>query len=157
MDHPEMSLPGWAEELLRSSRTAFLATADRKLVPLGLVICFVFDGSVFHTAVDGKPKRTRALRRLRNVSENPQASLTVNHYEEDWTHLRHVIAEGRAAVLESGAEREEAIERLKAKYPQYKNTEEHSGKHPDFGAVIRLEPHRFVTWSASSCQGNSRC
>ena len=145
-DQPERSLPGWAEELLRSSRTAFLATADRKLVPLGLVICFVFDGSAFHTVVDGKPKTTRALRRLRNLAENPQASLTVNHYEEDWTCLRHVIAEGTAVVLESGAERDLAIERLKEKYPQYKDAKEYG----DFGAVIRLDPRRFVSWSASS-------
>ena len=139
-----MNLPAWAEELLSHSRIAYLATADSQGQPLGVVICFVFDGSVFYSVVDGKPKKTRSLRRLRNIEQNPQVSLTVNHYDEDWTVLRHVIVEGHAEVLETGEERAAAIGTLREKYPQYRLTDDES-----FAAAIRIDPTRFLSWSAA--------
>ena len=137
--------PPWAEELLRTGKTAYLATADLEARPLGVVICYVFDGSVFYSVIDGKPKTTRRLRRLRNIEANPLVSLTVNHYDDDWTALRHVIVEGRAVVVESDEERAAALERLRDKYPQYARMDSER----DFGTLFRIDPDRFVFWSAS--------
>jgi len=70
-----------------------LATADRSGRPLVVPVCFVLEGSAIYSAIDAKPKRdpSRPLRRMRNVEENPQGSLVVDEYDEDWTRLRYVI------------------------------------------------------------------
>ena len=97
-----LNVPRWAEELLRQSRVARLATADEKGQPLVVTICFAWDGAHFFSVIDAKPKTTRRLKRLLNIEANPQVSIVVDHYEEDWTALRHIIVRGRAATLASG-------------------------------------------------------
>ena len=43
--------------------------------------------------LDRKPKSTAVtrLRRVRNILANPQVSLVVDHYEEDWHRLWYVL------------------------------------------------------------------
>jgi PPOX class probable F420-dependent enzyme len=76
-------------------------------------------GDTVYTAVDAKPKSTRALRRLANVSVNPAASLLVDHYDDDWTQLWWVRVDGTARVVTQPAEIARAIGLLRAKYAQY--------------------------------------
>jgi PPOX class probable F420-dependent enzyme len=66
---------------------ARLATADTGGRPHVVPIVFAVEGDLVWTAVDHKPKRTRALRRLENVRANPRVSLLADHYEEDWSAL----------------------------------------------------------------------
>ncbi|PYN10476.1 MAG: TIGR03668 family PPOX class F420-dependent oxidoreductase, partial [Candidatus Rokuibacteriota bacterium] len=75
-------LPPAAAELLRESRVARLGTADRAGQPLVVPVCYVFDGHACFSAIDAKPKRVapRALRRVRNIADNPQVSLVVDRY-----------------------------------------------------------------------------
>ena len=75
-----------------------------------------------YSAVDAKPKRTRELRRLRNVADNPRVSLVVDEYDEDWTRLRYVIVEGRADVLPAVRSSPRAIDLLVAKYSSVPHT-----------------------------------
>ena len=76
-----------ASRLIRSARIAHLGTADRSGQPHVVPICFACDGKYFYSPIDEKPKRTAPtkLKRLRNIGENPQVSLLIDHYEEDWT------------------------------------------------------------------------
>ncbi len=63
-------------------------------------IVFAVLGDRVYSVVDAKPKRTRALRRLANVRENPAVALLVDHYDDaDWSSLWWVRAEGQARVL----------------------------------------------------------
>ena len=86
--------------------------------------------------------RTRELRRLRNIAENPRVSLVVDEYDEDWSRLRWVIVEGAASVLETGAEFTRAIDLLREKYPQYRAL----ALDRDAGAVVRIAPSRLLSW-----------
>ncbi|MBI1735120.1 MAG: TIGR03668 family PPOX class F420-dependent oxidoreductase [Candidatus Rokubacteria bacterium] len=131
-------------EFLGTARVGRLATADAGGRPLVVPVCYVFDGALVYSAVDAKPKRTRNLRRLRNLAENPQVSLVVDEWHEDWTQLRWVIVEGAGRVLESGTEFEGAIDGLREKYPQYRAMNLARGS----GAVIRIEPTRILAWRA---------
>ena len=135
----------WALAFLRDARVARLATVDRGGQPLVVPVCFVFDGERLYSAVDAKPKRTRQLRRLANIADNPRVSLVVDEYDEDWSRLRYVIVEGAADVLTSGADFTVAVDRLVAKYPQYRSM----GLDRDSGAVIRVTPDRILTWRFS--------
>jgi PPOX class probable F420-dependent enzyme len=134
--------PAWAAELLAAARVGRLATADREGRPLVVPVCYVFDGAHLYSAVDAKPKRTRELRRLRNIGENPRVSLVVDEYDEDWTRLRYVIVEGHAEVLTDGADFSRAVDLLVSKYPQYRAL----GLPRDRGAMVRVTPDRVLAW-----------
>ena len=138
--------PAWALALLRDARVGRLATADASGQPLVVPVCYVFDGVRCYSAVDAKPKRTRELRRLKNIAANSQVSLVVDVWDEDWAKLSWVIIEGRAEVLSAGAEFTRAIDLLVAKYPQYRAM----GLDRAEGAVIAIAPTRIVTWAATN-------
>lgn len=136
-------VPGWALDLLREGRVARLGTADASGRPLVVPVCYAFDGARLYSVIDAKPKRTRDLRRLRNIAENPRVSLVVDEYDEDWTRLRWVIVEGRADVLTDGAEYAGAVDLLLAKYPQYRAM----GLDRAQGTLVRVTSERLLSWS----------
>jgi PPOX class probable F420-dependent enzyme len=99
------------------SRVARLATTGADGRPHVVPICFALDGDTLYTAVDQKPKSTRALRRLANIEANPQVEVVIDYYEEDWSRLWWVRLSGRARVVDHDAH---GLELLCAKYPQYR-------------------------------------
>jgi PPOX class probable F420-dependent enzyme len=126
--------------MLRAARVARLATADATGAPHVVPVCFVLtdEGAVW-TPIDAKPKSTRRLRRVRNLAENPRASLLVDHYEEDWRELRWIAVHGRGDLV-TGEAAAPALRALRAKYPQYAEVE--------VGLeAIRLVPERIAVWA----------
>ncbi len=101
-------------------------------------VCFAIEGDTLFTAVDEKPKRTRSLKRLRNIEANPNVEVVIDHYEEDWSRLWWVRLQGRARVAEVD---ERAAHLLAAKYPQYRSQ-------PPAGPLVVIEVERVVEWSA---------
>jgi PPOX class probable F420-dependent enzyme len=137
--------PAWALDMLTEARVGRLATADATGQPLVVPVCYVYDGQRCYSAVDAKPKRTRDLKRLRNLADNPRVSLAVDHYDEDWRALRWVIVQGRGDVLESGGEFSHAVDLLVAKYPQYRELRLDRAA----GALVRVTPERILSWRFS--------
>ena len=133
--------------LLRDAPVGRLATADAAARPYVVPVCFAYDAGagVIYSALDAKPKRSAlaGLRRVRNILENPQAALVVDHYADDWSQLWYLLLMGRAELLESGAEPARAIARLREKYPQYREMP------IDGNPVIRLTPERVTGWNGS--------
>jgi PPOX class probable F420-dependent enzyme len=104
-------------------------------------IVFACAGDMVWTAVDHKPKRTRALRRLENARANPRVSLLADHYSEDWSALWWVRADGMARVLDvSDAAR--GMELLAERYPVYR-------LQPPAGPVVEIAVQRWTGWSAA--------
>jgi PPOX class probable F420-dependent enzyme len=136
--------PAWALAMLREGRVGRLGSVDSAGQPLVVPVCYVFDGRVCYSAVDAKPKRVagRALARIRNIEANPHVSLTVDHYDEEWTRLRYVIVQGHAALIGEAAERARSVDLLRDKYPQYRAM----GLGGDSALVIKIEPRRIVAW-----------
>jgi PPOX class probable F420-dependent enzyme len=128
-----------ARRLFAAARVARLATADAGGRPHLVPVVFALDGDTVYTVVDDKPKRTRSLRRLANVRENPFVALLADHYEEDWGALWWVRAEGRGRVLSSDdPEAVRAVELLRARYPQQQAT----------GEVLAVDVDRWTGWNA---------
>jgi PPOX class probable F420-dependent enzyme len=96
--------------------------------------------------VDDKPKRSRELRRIRNITENPRVSLVVDVWDEDWSRLRWVMAEGDAAVVTDAEERARALDALVTKYPQYAAM----ALKATAGAVVAITPTRVIGWQAQT-------
>lgn len=135
-------VPAWALALLREARVARLGTADAGARPLVVPVCFVFDGGHVYTAIDAKPKRTRELRRLRNIAQNRRVALLVDQWDEDWSRLMWVIVEGHAEILTAGPERAQALDLLLAKYPQYRAMDLTATA----GPAIRIAPEHVLAW-----------
>jgi len=132
--------PEEARARFLAARVARLATADADGRPHLVAIVFAARGETIYSAVDAKPKRTTALRRLANVDVNPRVSLLVDHYEEDWTALWWVRADGAARVLQGDEpEAVAALAALAERYPQQTTT----------GAVLAVDVERFSGWSAA--------
>jgi PPOX class probable F420-dependent enzyme len=116
-----VKLSAGALRLVRVARVAHLATADAAGQPLVIPICFAFDGKEFFSPIDEKPKRLspQRLRRLRNIEENPQVSLVIDRYDEDWQNLAYVLVSGRAKILLTGQKHRRSVSLLRRKYRQY--------------------------------------
>lgn len=103
------------------------------------------EGDRIYSAVDDKPKRTPQLQRLANIASEPRVSVLADHYEDDWSELWWVRADGRAQVLLQGAkqehehERNHALDLLVERYRAYRE------RRPS-AAVIRVDVDRWTTW-----------
>jgi PPOX class probable F420-dependent enzyme len=135
-------LPGWAQDLIAAEPVARLGLLDDNGRPRVLPITFVaFEGAVW-SAIDHKPKRSRGdPARVRFLRRRPQSTVTVDHYEDDWTQLAWVQLLGHTAVLET-AGHEAAVAALCRRYPAYR-------ERPPQGPLLRLVPERALHWRAS--------
>jgi PPOX class probable F420-dependent enzyme len=131
---------------LDEQRVGRLATADAAGHPHVVPVCFARVADRLYVPVDGKPKRgdPRALKRLRNLRERPEAALLVDRYDEDWGRLRWLLIRARAAILTGGAEREAALAALEHRYPQYAAMGLAGLGLP----VVALQPTAVRRWSA---------
>lgn len=89
--------PAEARARLAGARIAYLATAGADGAPHVVPCTFALLGdATIVSAVDHKPKRTAALRRLANVAANPRVAILADHYAEAWDALWWVRADGMA-------------------------------------------------------------
>src|SRR5262245_48099192 len=130
---------------LHAQRVGRLATADRAGHPHVIPVCYACDETSLYIALDAKPKRVapERLRRVRNILENPQVALVIDHYSDDWSALAYVLIQGMAALLPPGnAEHASAVALLRGRYPQY-------GTMPiEEQPVIAIRPTAVVGWGA---------
>jgi PPOX class probable F420-dependent enzyme len=132
-----------ARRRFAAARVARLATADAEGVPHLVPVVFAVDGDTVLIAVDRKPKRTTALKRLANVRANPHVALLADHYDDaDWDALWWVRADGEGTVLDPDEpEAVRAVELLAARYPQHRAD-------PPAGPVLSVRVVRWSGWSA---------
>jgi PPOX class probable F420-dependent enzyme len=131
-----------ARGLFLTARVARLATVSGSGRPHIVPCTFALSGDVIYSAVDAKPKSTTNLKRLRNIRQNPHVALLVDHYDEDWSTLWWVRADGRASVTEDVDEMTRPIRLLAERYPQYAAS-------PPAGPVIVIGVERWTGWTAT--------
>ena len=126
---------------LESRRLGHLATADAHAAPHVVPVCYAVAGDALYITIDQKPKGDpRALKRLRNIAENPAAAFVADHYDEDWTRLGWVMMRGKAEILESGAEHGRAQALLRSRYRQYQRMQ------LELLPVIAVRIERVTSW-----------
>jgi PPOX class probable F420-dependent enzyme len=121
---------------------ARLATVDRDGHPHIVPIVFALDGETLYFAVDAKPKTTARLQRLKNIAANPHVAVLADHYEDDWTRIWWVRAEGVAHVVTDLSESARAIGLLTQRYAQYRRT-------PPPGPAVAISIRRWSGWSGA--------
>jgi PPOX class probable F420-dependent enzyme len=123
------------------SPVAMLATVGADGMPHVVPVVFAVHDDVVYTAVDAKRKSTRRLRRLANIEDNPRVSMLVDHYDNDWSQLWWVRADGAAAIHQSGEEMATGYALLRRKYLQYQRIALD-------GPVVTVEVQKWSSWQA---------
>ena len=115
-------LSGAERRFVESMRVARLATADADGVPHVVPVCYALIGDNLYVTIDEKPKHSeaRAMKRLRNITENPRVAVVIDRYDEDWSRLAWVMLRGRAEILDDGDEHDHAQAELRGRYPRYR-------------------------------------
>ncbi|HTW12285.1 MAG TPA: TIGR03668 family PPOX class F420-dependent oxidoreductase [Solirubrobacteraceae bacterium] len=135
-----------ARRRFSTATVARLATVGPDAGPHLVPITFALLGeSRVVSAIDHKPKRTTALRRLANIAANPRVCLLVDHYEDDWSALWWARADGLARVIGPGVEpelRAAALDALAGRYGQY-------AQRRPAGELIVVEIEGWSGWAAS--------
>lgn len=127
--------------MLASARVARLGLLDTDDRPRVLPVTFALVGGAIYSAIDHKPKRPGSEpARLRYLRRRPEAALTVDHYDDDWTALAWVQVLGRVKILPA-EHAPVALEALAEKYSQYRAD-------PPPGPVLELAPERTLWWRA---------
>jgi PPOX class probable F420-dependent enzyme len=119
-----------------------LATSNAVGQPHIVATTFVVAHGLIFSAIDNKPKRSRNLKRLRNIQTNPRVSVLADHYEDDWSQLWWTRADGTAIVIESEQDMVEPIRLLGEKYWHYR-------KDRPEGPVIAVTVDRWTGWAHS--------
>ena len=128
----------------QDAEVAHLATSGSDGQPHIVPVTFAFVGEQVVTAVDQKPKSTTSLRRLRNIGENAQVCVLWDHYDDDWSRLWWVRADGRAGVARLGSPSwREAVDALRAKYRQYVED-------PPRGPAVVIDVESWSGWAHGS-------
>jgi PPOX class probable F420-dependent enzyme len=89
-------------------------------------------------AVDDKPKSTTKLRRLTNIAARPLVCLLADVYDDDWTRLWWVRADGIGTVTDTDPA---AVDALAARYPAYVH-------HRPRGPVVSIAVTAWTGWAA---------
>lgn len=131
--------------LLAEARRAVLTTIDsRDGRPRSVPICYALVGDEMWSALDEKPKSTddpTALRRVRNLAVDPRATIFVDRWSEDWPKLAFVeLATRGELVWPDDPTHHEAVEALRARYPQYK------AHRLEDRPMLRFTPVSAVRW-----------
>jgi PPOX class probable F420-dependent enzyme len=126
--------------MLNSERVGRLGLLDDSDHPRVLPVTFAVAGDAVYSAIDKKPKRPGEPARVRYLRRRPEAALTVDHYDDDWTQLAWVQVLGRVELLDP-AEDQRGMDALIAKYQPYEND-------PPPGPLLKLAPRRVLHWRA---------
>jgi PPOX class probable F420-dependent enzyme len=126
-----------------SSAIARLATVRPDGAPHVVPVVFALVDATVYSAVDAKPKRTPRLQRLANVRADPRCALLVDHYEDDWSRLWWVRADGTAAIVDDPAAAHPGVRALADRHPQYR-------EEPPAGPLLVVTVERWSGWSSAS-------
>jgi PPOX class probable F420-dependent enzyme len=123
-----------------TERVARLATVRPDGSPHVVPVVFVAEGDRIWLVVDQKPKRSRDLQRLANIAYEPRVSLLVDRYDDDWSVLWWVRADGVARIDGDPAR---WAARFAAKYRPH-------AEDPPEGPAIAVDVDRWTGWSAGN-------
>ena len=124
------------KDFVEAARVARLATADAKGIPHNVPICPLLDGGRLYFATEAKAKK------VRNIRANPNVALIFDDYTEAWDHLRGVLIQGRARVVE-GRQFRALRKRFYAKYLQYPSKAPLTAGDT---AIVEIIPRKKFSW-----------
>lgn len=142
------------EALIDRHPVARFATLDADLNIHQVPLVFARHKDIIWSPVDGKPKSGGELARVRNVRKNPNVSLLLDSYEQDWSKLWWIRIEGIANIVEAKSDTNahiaDAVRALRHKYPQYQDIP--VLRKPE--TLIAISPTKMISWCAKTLDIN---
>ena len=123
--------------LIEQERVCRVATANPSGIPHVVPVCHVLaDGKLyFGSAADAK--------KVVNLKANPRAAVTVDLYSDAWAHLKGVMVQGTARLLERGPRFRKARALLYRKYPHYPDE---AALEESASVIVEVSPTRVFSW-----------
>src|SRR5262245_52517505 len=131
-----MKLTKAEKDFVESMRVVRVATVDPDGIPHNVPVCPLMDKDRIYFGTE------LHARKLRNIKTNPRIALVFDEYTEAWAHLRGVMIQGTARIV-NVAEFRRLRKRLYAKYPQYES-EAALGERDS--VIVELTPDRKFSW-----------
>jgi PPOX class probable F420-dependent enzyme len=130
-------LTGKVAEFVELERVCRVATSGTAGMPHAVPVCHALRGGkiYFGSGDDG--------RKMKNLAENPQVTVTVDAYSEEWSALRGVMVQGRAKVIARGPGFRRGRDLLYEKYPQYRGE---AALSPSDSVIVEVTPTRVFSW-----------
>jgi PPOX class probable F420-dependent enzyme len=123
-------------EFLESKELCRLATASADAVPHVTPVIYAIDGNDIIIVTD------YGTRKLKNLRENPKASLVVDDYHPN----RGVVVSGDSEIYEKGKEYLRLLKILLAKFETYRKNPWGEGEAP----ILKIRPTRVISWGLLS-------
>ncbi len=141
-----MKLDQKPKTLIKRAKVARLATVDQKSHPYVVPVVFVFHQNSFFIPLDEKVKtvNARKLKRVKNIEKNPNVTLLIDEYQNDWKKLFFLMIHGKATVIDGKNTKlmDKIHKLLISKYPQYK-------KIGIGNSCIKINPTKVTFWNNS--------
>jgi len=132
--------------LIKGVKVARLATVDQKSHPYVVPVVFVFHENSFFIPLDEKVKtvNARKLKRVKNIEKNPNVTLLIDKYQNNWKKLSFLMIHGKATVIDGKNSKlmDKIHKLLISKYPQYK-------KIGIGNSCIMINPTKVTFWNNS--------
>ena len=124
-------------KLIQRERVCRVATAGPAGMPHLVPVC--------HVLVDGKLYFASGhdARKASNLAANPRLAVTVDLYSDDWTHLKGVMVQGTATLIDRGPRFRKIRALLYKKYPQYPDE---AALDESDSVIVELTPTHVFTW-----------
>jgi PPOX class probable F420-dependent enzyme len=124
-------------QLIHGERVCRVATVGATGMPHLVPVCHVVDdGKIyFASGTDG--------RKVLNLKANPRIALTVDLYSDAWAHLKGVMVQGEAALIDKGPRFRKLRALLYKKYPQYPDE---AALDESDSVIIEVSPSRVFSW-----------
>lgn len=131
-----MKLNKAERNFVETARVARLATVNPKGVPHNIPICPLLDRGKIYFGTAAK------ARKVHNLKTHPNVALAFDDYTEAWAHLRGIMIQGKAQVVDR--RRFLALrKKIYAKYPQYPVDAPLTATS---AAIIEVTPERKFSW-----------
>ncbi len=141
-----MKLNQKTKALIKGAKVARLATIDQKSHPYVVPVVFVFHENSFFIPLDEKVKtvNARKLKRVKNIEKNPNVTLLIDKYQNDWKKIFFLMIHGKATVIDGKNSKimDKIHKLLILKYPQYK-------KIGIGNSFITINPTKVTFWNNS--------
>jgi len=132
--------------LIKEAKVARLATVDQKSRPYVVPVVFVFHENSFFIPLEEKVKTVnpRKLKRVKNLEKNPNVTLLIDKYQNDWKKLFFLMIHGKATMIAGKNSKlmDKIHKLLISKYPQYK-------KIGVGNSCITINPTKVTFWNNS--------
>ena len=123
-------------DFVDSARVARVATVDAKGIPHNVPICPVFDNGKLYFGTEASAKK------VWNIKANANVTLVFDDYTEAWEHLRGIMIQGQARVVNT--QRFRAIrKKIYTKYLQYEST---AALTEGDSTIIEITPRKKFAW-----------